>query len=70
MSAVLAAVRAPDGHAPAERISLAYGLDSHKNEKRTQPGPESRGLPALNPKRVALLRVANAQVLGFTEPPG
>ena len=42
MSAVLAAMRAADGDAPAERISLAYGLDSHENEKRTFSGAKSR----------------------------
>jgi len=35
MSAILAAMRTADGDAPAERISLAYGLDSHENIKRT-----------------------------------
>jgi hypothetical protein len=34
MSAVLAAVHAADGDAPAERISFAYSLDSYENKMR------------------------------------
>lgn len=37
-------MRAADGDPPAERVSLAYGLDRHKNKKRTFVWIESRGV--------------------------
>jgi hypothetical protein len=46
MRAILAAVRTAHRHAPAERIRLAYGLDSHENEKRTLSRAKSRGSAA------------------------
>src|ERR1700692_2764845 len=43
-------------------VSTAIGTKREHNRVSSQGGP-----PALNPKRVGLLRAANAQVLGFTE---